>query len=293
MLDLASLAIFQQVAACGSITRTAQQLGRAQSNITTRVQQLEESLGTPLFVREARRMVLTPQGQQLLRYADQLLSLAEEAEQTLRATAPSGRLRLGSMESTAAARLPQPLAHYHRSFPDVQLALSTAPSRQLVEQVLDHQLDAALVAWPPPDIDEPLPLDLVPLYDEPLRLLLPAGSTPAQAPSTLAAFSDGCSYRRIGEDWLQQHHSGGAPAQVLQLHSYHAILATVAAGSAVAVAPQAVLDLQREPLPLLAEPLPPCTTMFVTRKGYHTPAIAQLLLILQSHRAPDARQQAI
>ena len=283
MLDLASLAIFQQVAASGSITRTAQQLGRAQSNVTTRVQQLEESLGVALFVREARRMVLTPEGQRLQRYAEQLLSLAEEAEQTLRNHRPSGRLRLGSMESTAAARLPQPLAQYHRQYPEVQLALSTAPSRQLVEQVLEHQLDAALVAWPPPDIDELLPLDLTPLYQEPLRLLLPADSTPEQAPNTLAAFSEGCTYRRIGEDWLQQH--GSAPTQVLQLHSYHAILATVAAGSAVAVAPQAVLDMQRNLLPVRTEPLPPCTTMFVTRHGYQTPATAQLLATLQAHHA--------
>ena len=124
---------------------------------------------------------------------------------------------------------------------------------------------------------------MTPLYQEPLRLLLPADSTPEQAPNTLAAFSEGCTYRRIGEDWLQQH--GSAPTQVLQLHSYHAILATVAAGSAVAVAPQAVLDMQRNLLPVRTEPLPPCTTMFVTRHGYQTPATAQLLATLQAHHA--------
>ena len=288
MLDLASLSIFLQVAEAGNITRAAQQLGRVQSNVTTRIQQLEESLGVPLFVREARRMVLTPEGLRLQRYAGQLLSLAEEAEQNLRADAPSGRLRLGSMESTAAVRLPQPLAQFHRSHPDVQLVLSTAPSRQLVEQLLDHELDAALVAWPAPDLGEPLPLTLEPLYEEPLRLLLPAGSTERDAPSTLAAFTDGCTYRRIGEDWMQKTR-GAPPAQVLQLHSYYAILASVAAGSAVAVAPQAVLDLQRDPLPITTLPLAPCTTMFITRSGYRTPAVQQLLSVLKSHRTPDAR----
>ena len=288
MLDLASLSIFLQVAEAGNITRAAQQLGRVQSNVTTRIQQLEESLGVPLFVREARRMVLTPEGLRLQRYAGQLLSLAEEAEQNLRADAPSGRLRLGSMESTAAVRLPQPLAQFHRSHPDVQLVLSTAPSRQLVEQLLDHELDAALVAWPAPDLGEPLPLTLEPLYEEPLRLLLPADSTERDAPSTLAAFTDGCTYRRIGEDWMQKTR-GAPPAQVLQLHSYYAILASVAVGSAVAVAPQAVLDLQRDPLPITTLPLAPCTTMFITRSGYRTPAVQQLLSVLKSHRTPDAR----
>ena len=281
MLDLAALAIFQQVAASGSVTRAAQLLGRGQSNVTTRIQQLEASVGTALFAREARRMVLTPEGERLLRYADQLLSLAEEAEQSLRAGAPTGPLRLGAMESTAAARLPQPLAQFHRDCPAVALALSTAPSRQLVAQVLAHQLDAALVAWPVPDMAEPLPLDVVPLYEEPLYLLLPADCDAAQPPPALAAFADGCSYRRIGEAWLQRVH-GAASTQVLQLASYHAIIASVAAGSAVAVAPQAVLDLLREPPPVQRLGLPPCTTMFVTRSGYRTPAAQRLLSILQA-----------
>ena len=292
MLDLASLAIFAQVAANGSITRTAQLLGRAQSNVTTRIQQLEEQVGTALFVREARRMVLTPEGQRLLHYADQLLSLAEEAEQSLRTDSASGQLRLGSNESTAAARLPQPLAQFHRSHPAVQLTLSTGPTRQLVEQLLAHQLDVALVSWPPPDLDEPLALDCTPLFEEPLRLLLPAGtdadSSAANAPTTLAAFTDGCTYRRIGEAWMQRQH-GSAPTQVLQLHSYHAIIASVAAGSAAAVAPQSMLDLLREPPPVQVLDLPPCTTMFVTRSGYHTPAAQQLLSVLQASRAPVAR----
>lgn len=289
VLDLATLAIFQQVIASGSITRAAQQLGRAQSNITTRIQQLEESLGVALFVREARRMVLTPEGQRLQHYADQLLTLAEEATQSLRGQQPSGRLRLGSMESTAAARLPMPLAAFHRAHPQVQLELSTAASLQLMEQVLDHQLDAALVAWPPPDVDAPLPLDLVPLYEESLQLLRPVhtpsdnlpGGPPTELPRTLAGFSEGCTYRRIGEQWLAQAH-GTAPTRVLQLSSYHAIVAAVAAGSAVAVVPQTVLDLQHRPLPVHSQPLATCTTMFVTRQGYATPAVQQLLAVLQA-----------
>ncbi len=131
-MDLAALEIFRAVALEGSVTRAAERLGRVQSNVTTRVQQLEESLGVALFVREARCMVLTPEGQRLQRYAEQLLSLAEEAEQTLRSHRPSGRLRLGSRESPAAARLPRPLAPYHRQYPEVPPALSPAPPRQLL-----------------------------------------------------------------------------------------------------------------------------------------------------------------
>src|SRR5690606_13493663 len=58
-LDLAALEIFRAVAAQGSVTRAAEQLSRVQSNVTTRVRQLEADLGTVLFLREGKRMALT------------------------------------------------------------------------------------------------------------------------------------------------------------------------------------------------------------------------------------------
>ena len=159
MMDFAALEIFRAVAQEGSVTRAAERLGRVQSNVTTRVQQLEEQLGATLFLREGKRMVLTPAGEALRGYADRLLALAEEARQSVHPHEPGGRLRLGAMESTAAARLPQPLARLHAQWPGLVLELSTAPSRQLVEQVLAHTIDCALVAWPPPGIDADAPVE--------------------------------------------------------------------------------------------------------------------------------------
>ncbi|MGE8318061.1 MAG: LysR substrate-binding domain-containing protein [Comamonas sp.] len=294
-MDLPSLEIFLQVAQTGSITRAAEQLARAQSNVTTRIQQLEESLGVPLFVREARRMVLTPQGTLLQGYATRLLALAEEARQALQPGLPQGRLRLGSMESTAAARLPQPLARFHQAWPQVALELSTAPSRQLVERVLSFELDAALVAWPAPDIAADAPLVLTPMYEEPLCMILPQGVDPAARPlavSTLAAFTEGCTYRRLGEAWMREVHGDGAGRwSVLELASYHAIVACVAAGGCVAVAPRIILELMRDAPPVQAVPLPSCTTMLLRRTGYQSPALDALLSCLQTtgeNHAPPA-----
>lgn len=288
-MDLPSLEIFLQVAQVGSITRAAEQLARAQSNVTTRIQQLEESLGVPLFVREARRMVLTPQGQLLQGYATRLLALAEEARQALQPGSPQGRLRLGSMESTAAVRLPQPLARFHQDWPQVQLELSTAPSRQLVERVLSYELDAALVAWPAPEIDADAPLVCTPLYEEALCVIVPQGVDLASRPlaiHTLAAFSEGCTYRRIGEAWMRQVHGdaqGASRWSVLELASYHAIVACVAAGSCVAVAPISILQLMRTAPPVQMVPLPACSTMLVRRAEYQSPALMALLACLQSN----------
>lgn len=240
-MDLAALEIFRAVALEGSVTRAAERLGRVQSNVTTRVQQLEEQLGATLFLREGKRMVLTPAGEALRGYADRLLALAEEARQSVHPGQPGGRLRLGAMESTAAARLPQPLARLHAQWPGLVLELSTAPSRQLVEQVLAHTIDCALVAWPPPGIDAEAPVEHTAVFAEALLLALPADHPPVHTPQdlqldTLAAFSPGCTYRRMGEAFMQQ--KDGSPPRVLELASYHAILACVATGRCAGVVPR-------------------------------------------------------
>ena len=288
-MDFTALEIFKAVAAEGSVTRAAEQLGRVQSNVTTRIQQLEEQLGTPLFLRQGRRMVLTPAGESLRGYADRLLALAEEARQAVRPQQPGGRLRLGAMESTAAARLPQPLAQLHAQWPDVVLDLSTGPSRQLVEQVAAHTLDAALVAWPPPGLETDTPVERTPVFQESLLLALPAHHPPVQSPAdlqlhTLAAFTRGCTYRHIGEAWMQG--ARGTAPRVLELASYHAIIACVAAGRCAGVVPQAVWDLMRGPPALRLVPLQTCDTVLVRRRGYQSPALDALLAALQGTQQP-------
>ena len=65
-MDLAALTIFRAVVRENGVTRAAAKLNRVQSNVTMRVKQLEQQLGTELFAREGRRLVLTPAGRTLL-----------------------------------------------------------------------------------------------------------------------------------------------------------------------------------------------------------------------------------
>ena len=97
-MDLTSLQIFKAVVARGGISRAAASLHRVPSNVTTRVKQLEEELGTKLFVREKNRLALSAQGRILLNYADQLLRLSAEAQAALRDGKPRGTLRVGALE---------------------------------------------------------------------------------------------------------------------------------------------------------------------------------------------------
>src|SRR3954452_24670991 len=92
-MDLSDLRIFSAVVREGGVTRAAERLHRVQSNVTTRLRQLEEDLGTTLFVRAGKRLHLAPAGQVLLR-----------ARNAVQDPQPRGIFRLGAMESTAAVR---------------------------------------------------------------------------------------------------------------------------------------------------------------------------------------------
>ncbi|MFP9024806.1 LysR family transcriptional regulator NmoR [Pseudomonas aeruginosa] len=271
-MDLSSLEIFRAVAHEASVTRAAQQLQRAQSNVTTRIRQLEEDLGVELFLRDGKRMSLTERGSEFLAYAEQLLALADEARQSMHPAEPGGRLRLGSMESTAASRLPALLASYHKACPRVALEVSTGTSRALFDGVRARRLDCALVAAGPGWAGELDGSGLrgEPLFREELLMILPAEHPPVHDVAevrlrTLAGFARGCTYRQLAEDSL------GTPLTVQEVGSYHAILAGVAAGACVGVLPRSVLQLLGTP-PLRSLPLAEVDTWLVWREGYATAA---------------------
>ncbi|MBG4935332.1 LysR family transcriptional regulator [Pseudomonas aeruginosa] len=271
-MDLSSLEIFRAVAHEASVTRAAQQLQRAQSNVTTRIRQLEEDLGVELFLRDGKRMSLTERGSEFLAYAEQLLALADEARQSMHPAEPGGRLRLGSMESTAASRLPALLASYHKACPRVALEVSTGTSRALFDGVRARRLDCAQVAAGPGWAGELDGSGLrgEPLFREELLMILPAEHPPVHDVAevrlrTLAGFARGCTYRQLAEDSL------GTPLTVQEVGSYHAILACVAAGACVGVLPRSVLQLLGTP-PLRSLPLAEVDTWLVWREGYATAA---------------------
>jgi DNA-binding transcriptional LysR family regulator len=244
-IDLAALQVFKAVVDEGGVAKAAARLHRVPSNVTTRVKQLETRLGTSLFHRRSRRLVLTEDGQVLLAYADRLLRLSSEAEAALNGGAPRGTLRLGTLESTAATRLAPVLSRYHLTYPDVRLDLVTGTSGALIAKVLRDELDAAFVA-------EPFAadgLEMQPAFRERLVLITPKslsklGGAKAKARTigqcTIIAFGAGCSYRRCLEDWLAT--AKVTPARILEFTSYHAIVTCVAAGAGVALVPESVLD---------------------------------------------------
>jgi DNA-binding transcriptional LysR family regulator len=286
-MDLAALQIFRTVVAEGGIARAATKLHRVQSNVTTRVKQLEASLGVELFVRDGKRLVLSPAGKVLLDYAERILHLAGEAKQAVKSEEPSGRLRVGSMESTAASRLPPVLSAYHKHYSAVRLELATGTTMALIRGVLSYELDAAFVADPVNSAE----LETLQVFEEELVIVThrdhaPVRSARDMAGKTLLAFETGCAYRKRLEEWLAA--ADTVPQQVLELGSYHAILACVAAGTGVAVVPRSVVELHRTARGVDIHPLPArlgkARTLLIWRRNYDSAALRALVGQLQPGR---------
>jgi DNA-binding transcriptional LysR family regulator len=285
-MDLSDLKIFSAVVREGGITRAAQRLHRVQSNVTTRIRQLEDDLGAPLFIREGKRLHLSPAGQVLLDYADRLLALADEARDAIQDPRPRGIFRLGAMESTAAVRLPGPLSEYHRRYPEVLLELRTGNPPALAGAILDGELDAALVAAPFADA----PFEKVAVFKEE-PVIVSAAGRPALGKKgdlsrTIITFEHGCPHRKRLEDWCALQ--GQVPERVIELGSYHAMLGCVVAGMGIALLPRSVLTTFPESKRLKVRRLPPgqdrADTYLIWRKGAGSPKVHALKELLGEPR---------
>lgn len=263
-MDLTALAIFKAVVDQGGVNKAAAVLHRVPSSVTARIRQLEEQLGAQLFLRDGRRLVLSAEGKVLLSYAQELLRLSSEARAAVSSGRPQGMLRLGSLESTAAARLPPILSKYHALYPDVEVGLVTGTSGALVNRLHAQEVEAALVAEP----FNMSGLESQVAFVEEIVLITPKDHQPVRrardiANLTVIAFAEGCSYRRRLEGWL------GAdkvqPQKVLEFQSYHAIVACVAAGSGIAAVPRSVLDITPASREVGVTALPATTSKARTR----------------------------
>lgn len=295
-MDLSDLRIFVAVVREGGVTRAAERLHRVQSNVTTRVRQLEEDLGVALFVREGKRLRLAPQGQVLLGYANRLLALADEARNALQDARPRGTFRLGAMESTAAVRLPGLLSEYHQRHSGVVLELRTGNPQVLASAILAGDLDAALVAEP--IADEPFEKALA--FEEELVIIAAAnhsliGKKGGDLPRTIIVFEHGCPHRKRLEDWYAKRNE--MPERMVELASYHAMLGCVVAGMGVALIPRSVLATFPDRRLLSVHPLGRTEnrawTVLIWRKGAGSANVQALRELLQGSRLAGHRQARI
>ncbi len=260
-MDLAGLRVVKAVAETGSVSRAAESLNCVQSNVTARLKRLEEDLGVDLFRRLSRGMAPTPAGRVLADYADRVLRLVSQARDAVAdAAGRGGRLSIGTMETTAAVRLPPILARFHADNPEVELTILPGPTEHMLGEVLAGRIDGAFVAGP---VEHP---ELVsqPAFDEELVLVESvAGITAESGRTTLLAFRRGCAYRARAETAMRE--SGRVPYRVLEFGSLEAILGCVGAGMGVTMLPRAVVEREPWRTMFITRPLPPDIARMPTR----------------------------
>ncbi|RFU71237.1 LysR family transcriptional regulator [Peribacillus saganii] len=242
-MDILALEVFRTVAEQRSITKAAKILNFVQSNVTAKIKQLELDFKTQLFYRHSRGVTLTSAGITLLSYTDKIFYLLDETRKAVQDTSiPKGSISIGSMETTAAVRLPVHLADYHRKFPLVDIKLKTGPTEQLIDSVLHYQLDGAFVSGPVQHSE----LIQETIFKEELVLVTDKYGENYESVlfemknKNILVFRTGCSYRGKLESWLREE--GLFPIKVMEFGTLEAILGCVKSGFGISLLPRSVVS---------------------------------------------------
>ena len=245
-MEFSDLLTFSAVARLGGITRAAEELNTVQSNVTQRVKALEAEIGTALFERHSRGMTLTGAGRRLLPYAQRMAALTREAVLAARDDGePKGPLSIGSMETTAAVRLPSLLAEFHRRFPAVRLTLADRDDRGSGRRRARRHARRRLRRRPDRScrtlVDDRIPGRAGAGHARAAGTASPhlRAGTPESGPTALV-FRTGCTYRQRLEQVFSEF--GWPSAARFELGTLDGMIGCVAADMGVTMLPRAVVE---------------------------------------------------
>lgn len=230
-----------------SFTKAAEQLGYAQSSVTSQIQTLEEEFDTVLFERLGRQIKLTKDGEYLFHYATQILKLSDEAKDLKqKALIPKGPLTIGTAESLCIHRLPNLFKIIRSSYPAIDLRLDFEGARNYRTLLRKNLIDLAILLDVPCHESD---LTAHTLFVEPMSVIAPA-SHPLAAKCAVTPYDlngealiltpEGCTYRCIFESILAQ--AGSKPASVMGVSSNEVIKRFVADGWGIGFLPRIVIE---------------------------------------------------
>ncbi|WP_419765880.1 MAG: LysR family transcriptional regulator [Arcobacter sp.] len=270
-MDSNLLRIFVEVSKQNSISKAASSLKFAQSNVTSRIKQLEKSLGYKLFHRVPKGVVLTNEGERLFPHAVEIVKKVELASLDMKNMLVQDQLKVASTESNAVTRIVDFLLKLHKDYSNMQLELITNTTKDITKMLLDYQVDIAFISGIPKH-DELLVLNKV---DEKLVVVEPKDSF---TPEVFLSFKKGCAYNEFGQNYLLE--TTGIEHKKLEFGSYETILGCVKAGMGKSILPLSIVkrlryedELKITALPKEIANMPTC---LVCRKDY-IPKIADYL----------------
>lgn len=251
-LDVESLRTFRAVVEAGGVTRAAQRLNLSQSAVSWKLKRLEERVGRPLTVIDARKIALTEDGQALLNHAIRIVEAHDEAVARFQISDLAGEVRVGVTEDMAVDGIARVIGRFSRHHPHLSLSMRMEQSKNLVRWLADGEIDAAFIQV---RADEVTSSDIVLKRDK--LVWVAADKDLAQAnPLPLVTFGPDCFYRPLMVKALQD--ARRANRVVVQAPSTAAVKTALLAGLGVGVFRKRQLmevpDLQ--PLNSLTAPLP-------------------------------------
>lgn len=236
------LKTFVEVAKSESMSKAADTLHLGQSNITMKIKRLEEYYRTNLFVRTSRGVYLTSDGKLFFERVVPLLKEWDQLNDIMFDTKMHGELTLGSMETTAAIRLPSLISDLHQLYPDVTIHLETGNTEQILKRLLHYKIDAGFIAGPIQESG----VKTFPIFRENLVLITSKqlgeelDKTYSQLKSqTILTFKTGCSYRWLLEKFLKEY--SFTPLRRMEFGSIEAIIGCVKNGMGISILPHSVV----------------------------------------------------
>jgi DNA-binding transcriptional LysR family regulator len=219
-MDLLQLEHFLAVVDEGSFTRAAERVYRTQSAISQSIKKLEDTVGAPLFARDAPELCLTPSGKLLAEYARKMVRVRDEAMRSLDdlKRLVVGRLSVAAHESAAVYLLPGPLKAYLRTHPEIRVGIYRSRLDEIPRQVLDREVDVGFVK------DEPIfrELKCVQIHDDQMVLIgSPAHPLSVQGKVALRDLVD--------EHFVLHHQCAATTQRIMDLFQQHGSRCKVAA----------------------------------------------------------------
>ncbi|MET3925525.1 LysR family transcriptional regulator [Devosia sp. 2618] len=159
-ISLGHLEAMVWIARLGSVSAAADHLNLTQSSVSLRLRDLSDALGRTLFVRQGRRMALTPDGSTTLAHAILVIEQVDKLYESARPQQIAGTLRMGVSEAIAMAGLPSIISKLAKAHPKLRLELAIGTSADLERDLLAGNADLALG---------------INLYEDPRLKILPLG----------------------------------------------------------------------------------------------------------------------
>ena len=154
-MEMTQLEFFLQVIAEGSFSKAADAVGRTQPAVSIAIRRLEEEVGAPLFDRSQKTPTLTEAGVRIQDYAQRILALRDQARGAVAElrTLQKGVVRVGANESTSLYLLPQVILAFRERHPEIKVEIYRHVSERLPREVLERNVDFAVLAFEPTDRD--------------------------------------------------------------------------------------------------------------------------------------------